>query len=216
MADCFILRKNNIIKSEYGDEYIKNGLILFSNLNDQLIFNSNYNDKLNNYVNYCDGTNGYANFSKPDIVSQLSTSFTIQVLAYTTMSNAFGEIFGIIYDSPNQAITIGVNGSGYFTSSIAGGKALDTPAIINNGKWHLLAITYSDSIAKFYVDGIKVIQHSVAINIPRNADIYIGSWKSNISKFKGLCTNGCIYNRALSEEEILQNYQKDVKQYNIK
>lgn len=194
--------------------YVEDGLICFSDLTDYLIFNPITDDKLGCKVNNCDGTNGYAAFSKPDVTSQLSTTFTLQVLCCTTAAGSWGEVFGVIYSSSNRAATIGINSDGCLCSSI-NGSAISSTTVVNDGIWHLLAVTYSDNTLKLFVDGTNVMESSVTINIPSNASIYIGQWLSNMSKFIGQSTNACIYNRALSAEEVFYNWQIDVKRYKL-
>ena len=191
--------------------YISNGLISFSELNDTLTCNLITDKMLGRDVNSCDGTDGYFKVSNPNTTSQMSAEFTLQVLIRTIRSGA--QIFGVIYDSPFCSAVFCIN-NGYFGLERASGH-ISTETLINDDEWHMLSATYGGNVMRLYVDGVKVLEYNHTWNIPSNAVICIGQWQTGISKYIGYIANACIYNRALSDSEILQNYETDVKRYGI-
>ena len=191
--------------------YISDGLISFSELNDILTCNLITDKMLGRDVNYCDGTNGYFKVSNPNTTSQMSAEFTLQVLIRTITSGA--QMFGVIYDSPFCSAVFCIN-HGYFGLERASGH-ISTEILINDNEWHMLTAAYDGAIMRLYVDGVKVLEYNHTWNIPSNAVICIGQWQTGISKYIGYIANACIYNRALSDSEILQNWELDVERYGI-
>ena len=165
-------------------------------------------------VNYCDGTNGYFKVSNPNTTSQMSAEFTLQTLVRTTRtSSTQGNIFGAIYENPFCSAVFCIN-DGYFGLERASGH-ISTETLINDDEWHMLSATYDGSIMRLYVDSVKVLEYNHTWNIPPSAVICVGQWQTGIGKYIGYITNACIYNRALSDSEILQNWELDVERYGI-
>lgn len=194
--------------------YISDGLILFSELNDKIAYNLISDEKIGRNVNNCDGTNGYFKTSNTNIVGQMSAAFTLQVLIRTTQtSSSQGNIFGVIYEDPFRSAVFCIN-DGYFGLERASGH-ISTETLINDDEWHMLSATYDGSVMRLYVDGMNVLEYTHTWNISANAVICVGQWYTGIGKYVGYITNACIYNRALSDSEILQNWEIDVSRYGI-
>ena len=191
--------------------YISDGLISFSELNDTLTCNLITDKMLGRNVNYCDGTNGYLKVSNPNTTSQMSAEFTLQVLIRTITSDA--QMFGVIYDSSFRSAVFCIN-DGYFGLERASGH-ISTEILINDNEWHMLTAAYDGAIMRLYVDGASILEYEHTWDIPSNAVICIGQWQTGSSKYIGYIANACIYNRALSDSEILQNWELDVERYGI-
>ena len=195
-------------------KYIADGLIGYSDLNDPFVFNPVFDEALGRNVNYCDGSNGYFKSSNNTVISQLTGNITLQVLCKTSTSGAWGEIIVVGTVNGKSAISFGRNENCYLAISDAS-SAIVTNTIINNDSWHMLTVTYSNGVVCTYVDGVCVGTYNNNINIPSNSVITIGQWLTGVSKYIGYATNACIYNRALPDAEIIQNWEVDVERYGI-
>ena len=194
--------------------YISDGLILFSELNDEIAYNLVSDEKIGRKVNNCSNGRGYVRSPQNDIAGQMSVGFTLQTLVRTTQtSSTQGNIFGAIYENPFCSAVFCIN-DGYFGLERASGH-ISTETLINDDEWHMLSATYDGSIMRLYVDGAKVLEYNHTWNIPSYAVIYVGQWEAGSYNYIGYIANACIYNRALSDSEILQNYETDVKRYGI-
>lgn len=194
--------------------YISDGLILFSELNDKIAYNLISDEKIGRDVNSCNGSIGYFKTSNTNVISQMSTGFTLQALIKTTQtSSTQGNIFGAIYEDPFRSAVFCIN-DGYFGLERASGH-ISTETLINDDEWHMLSATYDGSIMRLYVDSVKVLEYNHTWNIHPSAVICVGQWQTGIAKYIGYITNTCIYNRALSDSEILQNWELDVSRYGI-
>ena len=194
--------------------YISDGLIAYSALNNTIFNNIVTDSILNRIVNRCDGTsgNGCNVIAKNDVTDQLTDGFSVQILCRTTTSENYG-IFGCVYNSPFCAAMMKIE-NGLFGIERASGNYM-TETTINDNNWHMLTAAYSNSVLKLYVDGVNVLDCSGTWNITANAKICIGEWVDGTGWFDGYIANACIYNRCLSESEILQNWQTDVSRYGI-
>ena len=194
--------------------YISDGLILFSELNDKIAYNLISDEKIGRKVNNCSNGRGYVRSPQNDIAGQMSAGFTLQTLVRTTQtSSTQGNIFGVIYEAPFCSAVFCIN-DGYFGFERASGH-ISTETLINDDEWHMLSATYDGSVMRLYVDGVKVLEYNHTWNIPSNAAIYVGQWHTGGYKYIGYIVNTCIYNRALSDSEILQNWEIDVERYGI-
>lgn len=194
--------------------YISDGLICFSELTDEIAYNLISDEKIGRKVNNCSNANGYVKSPPNDITGQMSVGFTLQALVRTTQtSSTQGNIFGVIYEDPFRSAVFCIN-DGYFGLERASGH-ISTEKLINDDEWHMLSATYDGSVMRLYVDGMNVLEYTHTWNISANAVICVGQWYTGIGKYVGYIANTCIYNRSLSDSEIVQNWEIDVERYGI-
>ena len=194
--------------------YISDGLIFLSELTDTLAYNTVSDEKLGRNVNNCDGVNGFSSKQKSEIMSQIAGNpFTIQVLCKTTQTDKMGMIFGFVFDYAYQSAML-MTYNGCLALERSNGR-IKSDIIINNGNWHMLTAAYNGETMRIYADGVLAASENNIWNIPNNASINIGFWLNGIGYFNGNVTNAVIYNRCLSDTEIVQNWQTDVSRYGI-
>lgn len=189
-------------------KYITEGLIGYSNLSDDYTYNIVFDETLKRNVHYCDGTHGYLKPIGTTISKLTNNIISLQALCKTSDLRTWGEIIVVGKDKQNASISLGKTPEGYFAISYDGGAAI-TNIKINDDLWHMLTATYSDGVICAYVDGVCVGTYNNVINISSDSEIIIGQWYSGVSKFIGYTANACIYNRALTAEEVAYNYSVD-------
>jgi len=173
-----------------------------------------------------DGANDYVDFSNPSELNTLTIS-GISVSAWvnptTTGDNGTGRIFskrgGSAYNGwlffMDATNTIGVqvltttNGQNIFQS-----RGADNYITLNS--WNHVAFTYSYNSGgpiKLYVNGSEInysSQDTSNSNVPTsdlNGSLLMGDTTAGYNRsFNGSMSSGMIYNRVLSDSEILQNY----------
>ena len=97
-----------------------------------------------------------------------------------------------------------------------GNRLLQGPSLIPENEWTHLAITFDGSSKRLYVNGAWVASHdefSALVYDPAPLPVTIGSdWANNVSsaRFNGLIDELALYNRALTEDEILSIYNADL------
>lgn len=177
-----------------------------------------------------DGTNDYIDLPSNFFKHDLGTPFTITIWFKTTTT---GVIFGQQNTSvPSPTISTGfvpaiyVDTNGKLrTSCFWGGSQGNqsvTLASVNDNIWHNVTVTFESTSHKSYLDGI--LFDTITKNQSGYSSTYyyfIGggrneSWASvgNIF-FSGNVSNFIFYNRALTAEEVLQNYNATKTRFGI-
>ncbi len=154
----------------------------------------------------------YARFS-----NMVSSKFTVTAWAYidpgtSTDSLIMGKTsagiadydWGLIISRARKGVDVWVNGS----------SRLSTMNSFGFNWWHHLAVTFDRTLAsnnvKAYVDGVLVGQNTYTTPVNANSKpIYIGSRNGVAGQFKGYMRNLRLYNTALSQEEIVDDMQRD-------
>lgn len=109
------------------------------------------------------------------------------------------------FDLTFQATQIG---SYIATTGAGGGINLYTTTYYDN-QWHNLATSYDGSAAKTYYDGVLVATRSGMsgnLDIETTKRLNIGSWVNNGVNANCRISSVIIYNKALSAQEVQQNY----------
>jgi len=81
----------------------------------------------------------------------------------------------------------------------------------STGVWYNLAFTYGDggsTNAKLYVDGSIIKTGTVSLNTTLSGEVQMGSYSGNSDQYdlNGKISSTFIYNRALTQAEVKQNY----------
>jgi hypothetical protein len=164
-----------------------------------------------------DGTNDYINFpaNAENIISEVTCEAWFKptgtplngyhVIFQKNGGHSGGAIYGLRASpggSPSAMIGWGPN-SGELLS-VSGRPSGYDPLTI--GRWYHLAMTYDSNYKlKLYVDGIYVGVNTGTASLYNNsAEVRIGTGDGRYTN--GQITNCKIYNRPLTAQEILQNY----------
>jgi hypothetical protein len=95
-------------------------------------------------------------------------------------------------------------------------KTLAGTTILSNNKWYHLVATYDGSIVKLYVNGIQetnTLAQTGTLTFP-SGTINIGIWAtSDVRSFIGYLDDVRVYNRALSTDEIANQYKDGYTKY---
>jgi len=181
---------------------LKNGYIgTFQNMDA-----TNFSDGALNF----DGTNEYISFSDTGLT--IGSDYSVFVWAkpnhYTTspviLFNAGdvndNRIFNI--DIPNNKTLVGhrYNNGSYW---------IQTSTDLNNNEWNIVGVTYGNPSMKLWLNN-SVIQTGTINNSPNgpvNDRVWLGRWVGSTAySYKGSVSRVAIYNRALTADEVRQNY----------
>jgi hypothetical protein len=125
---------------------------------------------------------------------------------------------GVGSDIPGQNLNYGIwmeNGSlgtGFETRDGTNYFVISPLRTYNDGKWHYVAATYSGKILRLYVDGVKVGFKITNSSVPDNTGIQPLIIGANYGGPGGFFTGNIdevrVWNRKLSDSEILKGYNK--------
>lgn len=184
-----------------------------------------------------DGTNDYLSVPSSSIFNLASNDCSIEVVTFfnssTSSDNIYRPIF-VIGSSGNTYLSLskwrsGVGNGVYLDYSVTGSRytitttnSVPSPAVLNtitsplfdvNNKWTHFLIQVSSNVMTLYVNSVALGSVNLTARWNTSLDLVIGAWagdymSGNIPLFK-------LYNRALSAQEIRQNFNATRKRYGV-
>jgi hypothetical protein len=169
-----------------------------------------------------DGTNDRVDCPLSSTIQSINTnnSLTISTFIKVASSSEYRDFVGVNKTSGNNPFTFRASiGNVYFFDYEIGGIRTTkiypgtTSDILN--KWVQLTATIGENSVKLYLNGIQVgTTTTVSGNIKTiDSDFRIGNLGYNV--FFGSVSTTQLYNRALSAQEILQNYNATKSRFNL-
>ena len=109
-------------------------------------------------------------------------------------------------------------GSHWAVQTSTGARPYNINGSIPRNKWTHLVGTYNGSVSRAYINGIEVWNASLTGTIP-SATYYIGTYGGTIvddtHNFNGYISVAKIYNRALTAEQVYQNYNASKSRFGL-
>ena len=212
-----------------GPRIVKDGLVLYLDAGNKNSYSSGstWYDLLNTYDGILtngaqfdsdmsisfDGSNDYVNLGDLDI----SSSFTLSIwfkgnttqtsqfcgLFNKSNSNNFGN-WGLYGDSSSTYVRFGFVNTSNSQREISNSSYSD----IKSNTWVNYVGTYDFSNLRLYRNGIQIASKSESTTPISNNEIASIGYRvaANNYAYSGLVSNASIYNRALSPQEVIQNY----------
>jgi hypothetical protein len=137
-----------------------------------------------------------------------NSAYTTSVWFKTSSSSMGLVTFGT--ETSYAANYLYVNSGGYVSNDWSGTTITSTGSTITDNNWHNAVVTYDGTIATIYIDGVfdtdLTVGSSLTVSPTSNLEIggYITSY--SINEFSGDMGPVMIYNRALTANEVLTNY----------
>jgi hypothetical protein len=107
----------------------------------------------------------------------------------------------------------------YYINNIylyAVGTYISSIATLSDTNWHFICATRASGTARIYIDGILDNTGALNVSIPGNNPFTLGNGHDYTSEaLNGNIANCLVYNRALSAQEILQNYTAIKSRFNL-
>jgi hypothetical protein len=164
-----------------------------------------------------DGTNDYISFnSQPLSPTAFTIIVNVKFSSFTTHSGASrrlvaingtgytGNTFSLFVSNTGQIGYIIGNGTGNLEDY---SNAVGVPVLQLN-KWYHICLTFNGSQKKLYIGGNLSVTNtsSTTFTNPLNNKLLIGSYNGSIGHLQGTIGTVHVYNRALSDAEVLSNY----------
>jgi hypothetical protein len=174
------------------------GSIVFDGSNDQINLNTNFSGSTENNVTveaiiWCN-------------ISQNSKIFTAN---YTQISSPTGFALGIS-DSTNNVVK-------WFTGNLGSTNTIfSTTSLVNQQYYHVVG-TYNGSTKSLYINGYLEATTNISNAINNTSTVSsVGYLRyTNLQHFNGRISLTKVYNRALSAQEILQNYNATKSRFGL-
>ena len=157
-----------------------------------------------------DGVNDYIGFNNSVVPSFGSSNFAVECWVKTIDNSS--SIFGVVnnYSSSNTngfyLQLLSTNKVALFGWS-SGGSYAQSTLPLNDGKWHhIFCQRVATSTAEIYIDGVFSVSDTTGTNPDTSNDLTIGNIEGYTRYFDGQISNVKIYNKTLTADEVLQNY----------
>ncbi len=182
-----------------------------------------------------DGTDDYVNIPYTSILTPTS-QISFEATAYLTNWDVSTD-YRILSKTQSGGYNIGLNEPSFITNGYLGGlvfaggsyRIVRIPRSSVSSGWHHLAFTFDGRYFKMYLDGINVNSYDIGstttISYSSNNSLLIGAEVGSGSTPDGIYPNGSylngrvasvkIYNRALSQQEVIQNYNATKSRFNL-
>ena len=195
-------------RSYSGTGLTANGLI--SGIGGTLVNGTGFGTTNNGFFIF-DGSNDYINFGNSSTLQQSSGSLS----AWTKASSPGSGYRGIIAKQGAYGL--------FYTDSVlvAYDWAADTPRStginIADNTWKNVVLTYQSGVSngtRIYINGVSVLTATITIQ-SQVANLFGGA-EANANQFASCQISSFnMYNRALTAQEVLQNYNSTKKRYGL-
>lgn len=168
-----------------------------------------------------DGVNDYVDCGNPTSLSSIggTTNITVSAWVYYTAFGGGGQPYSVITVKGNPWTWLMENPSNTFRFRITAGV---TDASLNDTAAHLLNVwynvvgTYNGTDMRLYVNGVLKNTRAQAGALATNSvTAKIGTYQGTNYNFTGRISNVRIYNRALTQAEIAQNFEAQRGRFGI-
>lgn len=213
-----------------GLNIVTNGLVLYldaANTKSYISGSTIWNDLSKNYLNgtlvngptynssnggsiVFDGTNDYINCGNSSVLNL--TDITISVW-YKTTATGNQILVGKSYLT-SYYLNVAPAANSFSLWTNGGFLGSGTITTLGNGNWHNIVGTMSGVDKKIYYDGALVNSGTGTSNVDSNP-LYIGSSPVAANVFNGSIANVLLYSRALSTEEIQQNFNTSKTRFGL-
>jgi hypothetical protein len=135
--------------------------------------------------------------------SAYTTSVWFKTSSYTQGLVNFGTDTASAY----MANFLYINNGGYVINDWCGTTITSTGSTLTNNIWHNAVVTYDGTVATIYIDGVFDTDLTVgtSLSVSPTSNLKIGGG-GNQNDFNGNMGPVMIYNRALTANEVLTNY----------
>jgi hypothetical protein len=163
-----------------------------------------------------DGTDDYVNLG--DVPAwDFGQNGTLEMMVRPINSTGNNRLWCI--DNNSNNLDAYLDGSGYNVYMHGGRLGTTTPLIQN--QWNHLAVTYTAGTIQIYINGIagSMSGNTTGYNITNpsenNRNLYIGCYRDLRYNLNGSINVFKVYNRGLSQVEVLQNFKKYQTRFGI-
>jgi hypothetical protein len=183
--------------------YIGSGTTAYDISGKQAVGTMNNVSYSNGYMTF-NGTSSYIDFGNPSVLA-LTNGITIIAWTYPVDTNGLGNIVSKNYNSGYRIRHEQYNNLWFYVS----GNTISTPnSSVSLNTWTYNAVTGDSTGLKAYVNNTLLASNAFAFapSAPGTGNLYIGCVSPSSETFNGRISIVQIYNRALTQAEILQNY----------
>ena len=189
-------------------------------------------DSLNGGSIIFDGTNDYADCGNPSSLNFGTGSFTVNCWFKPSSIQTGGSFPALIeksngdFTSPSSGVTGWIliyltNGNQYVfrlgDSSTTMNNLSFPLTVVNDNLWKNLTVTVSSTTLIGYYNGVNIgsTTRTLTGSVNTATNLNIGRWRNFTRELNTNISQVQLYNRALSAQEVLQNYNATKSRFNL-
>lgn len=163
-----------------------------------------------------DGTNDYASLTRPSAIVT-GGAITVSVwVRWTTTGTSIATIQAIVDNNHTGSQGFVIQDRPDLTPKIVGFNGANSTYQVGDGTWHHVVGTNDQTNSKVYIDGVLHAQVAQAGMPNVQALITLGCWQSGPSRFlNGRIAQFQMYSRALTADEVMQNFLAHKSRYGL-
>ena len=161
-----------------------------------------------------DGTNDYIEYLSSDVFNLGTGDFTVSAWHKTTFKSNYSTIMSIDDGNGTGVIFYTTITSGVFRNWVAG-QSKNGNIDICTGIWNNVTLTRASGTCTQYVNGVSDVTFSAPGSLIISGRSFFIGKILNQYYYNGNISQLSIYNRALSAQEVLQNYNATKRRYGI-
>ena len=192
-----------------GTGLTANGLV---GINGFLINGVGFTSSNNGSLTFNGGAGHYINLPNDNFIYGTSPRTMMSWSKITSNDGSTHASFAYGRNAANQAFFIGVNGLNPFCGAWANDMTSSGYAVSLNS-WFHTACVFDGTTAFLYVNGILATSAAKSWDTVNNNTTYLGRQVDNGQYWNGHISQAQLYNRALTAQEILQNYNATKMRY---
>jgi hypothetical protein len=169
---------------------------------------------------------GDQDYFQPDNNSSFNslTNITLESWCYPMRSSSYEYLFSNardccgIYSGYELRINNGTPRFTIWNATTSGNTSVNNSSTVSLNNWYHIVATYSGTQLKIYVNGVLggTTNSTLGIGTPSTYDLYVGRMGHNqIYEYQGYIDISKIYNRALSDGEVLKNYNATKSRFGL-
>ena len=139
-----------------------------------------------------------------------NTGSGLNVIMSNGLASSSGTLgYNLLTNSSDFLVRLG-NGTDVYTKNITGTPIEDT--------WYYIAFTREGTLLTIYVndlDGVEYTDADIAVNVTTSSSVLIGRDTQSDRFYKDLIDEPKLYNRALTQKEITQNYKAGINKHKV-
>jgi hypothetical protein len=160
-----------------------------------------------------DGTDDYVSLSN----YTLNNNFTYGIWV---MRNGNGDqgTRGIVISNAATYIDVGFNGGIMFSLILSNGSQNLTTygSMVPIGQWAYYTATYNQENAILYLNGVQIASNNYSLGVGRIGSTFrIGSFDGGSYHLNGKIAIAQVYNRALTQAEVIRNYDAQKTRFGL-
>jgi hypothetical protein len=198
-------------RSYSGSGVTANGLV--GGIGGTLVNGVGFTSSDNGYFSF-DGTNDYMDCGYNALINN-ATQWTFECWYKSSSINTEGMLFSTFTNTPsNLGYHIEIFQSKLMLQIWPASTYTQSTITLSNNIWYQLIVTYNSGLVSYYVKGESAGTASYTFT-SSSANLLIGKWPTNNYYLNGQLASVRFYNRALTQQEILQNFNATRFRYGI-